>query len=155
MWIRRTIFAFRPTFQNLSKNIFIKKDWELSHLLLASLLFTFSEPVRHSLQLSVLLLSVMYSISRRKYYFSLQFGIMIFRTQLTCTWLEVFFCNVSIFKILESKIYYFLQFASPLLQSCRAQAVIAKKKWTHFSTKASVFTHTVLTDCIIRKSKIF
>ena len=54
MWIRRTIFAFRPTFQNLSKNIFIKKDWELSHLLLASLLFTFSEPVRHSLQVSVL-----------------------------------------------------------------------------------------------------
>ena len=34
------------------------KDWELSHLLLASLLFTFSEPVLHSLQLSVLLLSV-------------------------------------------------------------------------------------------------
>ena len=58
MWVRRTIFAFRPTFQNLSKNIFIKKDWELSHLLLASLLFTFSESVRHSLQLSVLLLSV-------------------------------------------------------------------------------------------------
>ena len=45
----------------LSKNIFIKKDWELAHLLLASLLFTFSEPVRHSLQLSVLLLSVLES----------------------------------------------------------------------------------------------